>query len=59
MEVAKYMMDCFVGLKTVKFKYDEDGNPTSYTTGMIATDDEEVAWFFNDYNCVGEVEEWL
>jgi len=26
---------------------------------MIALDDEQVAWFFNEYNCVGEVEEWL
>jgi len=58
-EVAKYMMDCFNGLKTVQFKDDENGNQTSFTSGMISSDDERVAWFFNDFNCVGEVEEWL
>lgn len=53
------MMDCFNGLKTVTFRDDEEGNPLTYTGGMVSVDDEAVKWFFNDFNCVGEVEEWL
>lgn len=40
-EVAKYMMDCFCGLKTVKF----ESEGSTFTSGMISVDAETVPWF--------------
>lgn len=58
MEVAKNLEDCFVGLRTITFKNDEEGNPTKESLKMISLDGEQVE-FHQPFNCIGEVEDWL
>lgn len=58
LEVAKNLEDCFNGLKTIKFKFDEEGNPTKESLQMISLDG-EIVDFHAPFNCVGEVEDWL
>jgi dynein heavy chain len=58
LEVAKNLEDCFVGLKTVMFSYDEDGNPKKDAISMISQDGETIQ-FQKSFSCTGEVEDWL
>jgi len=58
LEVAKNLEDCFNGLKTIQFKFDEEGNPTKESLEMISLDGERVK-FHAPFLCTGEVEDWL
>lgn len=45
-------------MKTIQFKFDEEGNPTKESNQMISLDGERVN-FHAPFLCTGEVEDWL
>jgi len=57
-EVAKNLEDCFVGLRTIAFKGVAEGVNAKESVKMISLDGENVD-FIDNYNCTGEVEDWL
>jgi dynein heavy chain len=58
--VAKNLVDCFCGLKTIHFIDDANGNPTKESYKMESQDGETVGFEkVKNYMCVGEVEDWL
>lgn len=59
-EVAKNLVDCFCGLKTIFFVQDAQGNTTKESYMMQSQDGETLGFDkVKNYMCVGEVEDWL
>jgi hypothetical protein len=50
--------DCFNGPKTIKFEVDGEGMITKMAN-MMSSLDGEIVKFNKNFNCVGEVEDWL